>query len=59
MTPTLVTVVCPTCANHADVHPAAVPTATCHAHDAHRHRRGVAMVAQPQTGTQTAMAGKL
>jgi hypothetical protein len=42
---TLVAVTCPTCGQTAGVPPSATVQATCNAHDQHKHRRGVTMIA--------------
>jgi hypothetical protein len=55
VTLTLVTVRCPRCGQTAQVPPTAV--AVCNAYDRHHNRRSYPMVADPQAGTQTAMAG--
>ena len=44
---TLATVTCPTCGQTARVPGSATVQATCNAHDQHKHRRGVLMVATP------------
>ena len=42
---TLAAVTCPTCGQTARVPGSATVQATCNAHDQHKHRRGVLMVA--------------
>lgn len=42
---TLITVACPECGQTARVPGSATVQATCNAHDQHKHRRGVLMVA--------------
>lgn len=42
---TLLTVTCPTCGQTAGVPHGAAVQATCNAHEQHKHRRGVLMVA--------------
>ena len=44
---TLAAVTCPTCGQTARVPGSATVQATCNAHDQHKHRRGVLMVATP------------
>lgn len=46
---TLVAVICPTCGQTAGVPGGATVQATCNAHDRHKHRRGVLMIATADT----------
>jgi hypothetical protein len=47
---TLATVTCPACGQTARVPGSATMQATCNAHDQHKHRRGVLMVATADNG---------